>query len=217
MTTEFQKWQFSGSGKLFSLLLIGLICLSSCKEKVKSNEPIKDPTLKLTTEAPERIGLLKGTDAPIHSQIDCENSYTYNAIQICSKPHPEYNGYVLSVTDFNADISFEIGTESSCFFLGMSHELILVDTGTGQARGLEIFDIKGKLLFEGSYMNEPTIEDDSLFYWSQIDQNELEKLPACADSMKESEFTIGFIAQNKLNLKTLSNSRTGKVDCQFFE
>ena len=209
---------FRGLFKGLSLVIIvSAIGLSACKKKDEKKGPFNDPTLNLKTTNPESLGLLKGTDEPVFSQIDCENSYTYGMVQICSKPHPEYNGSVIGVTNFDEDINFEIGTTDSCFFLGMVHNLILIDTGTGQFRGLEIYDTMGKRQFQSSYINELLLENEHLFYWDEIDQTQLEETPACSEQFENSEFRLGYIAQTQLNLKTLVSESTGKIDCQPFE
>lgn len=196
-----------------SMLLIGM---SSCRNKTsEQSEQISED--RISPVEPETVGLIKGTDSPMYDPYSCEANYIFGNIEICSDNHSENNGNVLTVVNYSTDSKFKIGEQEGCFFKGMINDKIIVDTGTSNVRGLVIYDLSGKLLFETTYMNDLNIDGDFLIYWTPFDIDYVQTKPDCADSWEHGETTLGFIAEYKLDLKNMMTNSTGEIDCQYME
>ena len=172
---------------------------------------------RISEVLPENVGLLKGTDSPMYDPYTCDDNYIFGYIEICSIRHSDQNGNVLTILNSGNNSSFKIGEKESCFFKGLIDDKILVDTGTSNVRGLAIYDLSGKLLFETTYMNDISINGNQLVYWTPFDIDYVPEKPDCADSWEHGEDTLGFIAEYKLELNTMISNSTGEIDCQFME
>ncbi len=188
------------------MLLILLVCWS-CKERTEK--------IILKNEAPEKFGLLKYSDSVATSMDSTITKFNYNSIVIDVEKHPSYNGDIVTVT--TPSTTFEIGVEYGCFFKGLVNDLVIIDTGTGQSRGLEIYSATGELVLDTEYINELQIEGQLLIFWSSIDPETVEILPDCFTNNENTQFSIGLISKNLFIFRTRSLQYSNDIDCQFYE
>jgi len=196
-------------GKILPLIVM-IVCVNiivSCK---------KESTVKqLNFVSPETFGLLKNADSVSLVQDSTSMTYSYRNFSIKVVPHPSFNGDLVTVS--NDSKSFDIGTKYSCFFKGVYSDHIIIDTGTGQSRGLELYDTHGELVFNTEYLNDLELDGDNLIYWSSVETEAVLEKPDCFNENQNSDFSIGLIQKQSYSLKSHKVKKTNIIDCQFYE
>lgn len=118
------------------------------------------------------------------------------------------------------DLDFFIGIEWSEFYLGLTGDFLLLDSGTGPGiRGLIIYDLsKREKVFTDGYESYPyqsavTIQENSLIYWTGTD---IEPTPENCPELEYWESAgLGAVIETKvkLDLSTLTKVELGEHQC----
>ena len=107
--------------------------------------------------------------------------------------------------------------EGDNFFFGVYDDFLFIDNGTGQQRGLDIYDLfKKKKVYSDNYAEPISLDKDQrLTYYEDVEEKKLKKKPDCpeAEKWKADSMGVGYEEKVSLDLKTLKLDRSGVVRC----
>ncbi len=218
--------------KYLNTITIAIVLFSCQTEPLKIEQDKKDSLIKtveaetIIKEKPVDESTRCGAESIIENSdkyYDCEDYedsivFYYDNYVVNTQQHQEYNGYVVSVTDKVTNSYLEIGTEESCFFMGMFKQYIIIDEGTGQMRTVKIYDSnRQEMIFSSSYVGELIIKENELFFNDQIEITDTALIPECSKELQGMEYGIGYIENLIYSFTQQELSRTGNYECCYFE
>jgi hypothetical protein len=121
-------------------------------------------------------------------------------------------GEIVSAKNLRNNQTFVVTEPGGWFFTVIDNKLIL-DVGTGASiRNLNVFDIdKKEKVFDSQYYSTFEVEDNTIRYRTQITIDDKSKQPKCPQDGN------GFVEEHILALATMQDTKTGKVECVYFE
>jgi len=161
-----------------------------------------------------------GTDS---CNISIDNKsiiYDYSSYKVIVKGNTNAVGENIQVYN-NQDIEFlNLGNGMYYFFLGIVDDFLILDSGTGSARGLHVIDlISSKEIFTASnYGPDVEILDSKLIFYDKVEIiNEKDK-PECSQDLINIGYEfLGYSEKQIYDLNKKELFRTGIYKCQYFE
>lgn len=229
---KYHKW-IAALGAALLLVVVGLgLSMSSIKQQKQKKE---DSSLNLimqgelqTTPSPTSIPTQSVVPVPTpdYGEIVCHENEKYFVV-VGNGKTPGFLVKYKTAGDqrFECrwavnDADFVIGIEWSEFYLGLTSDFLLLDSGTGPGiRGLIIYDLsKREKVFTDGYESYPyqsavTIQENSLIYWTGTD---IEPTPENCPELEYWESAgLGAVVETrvKLNLSTLTKVELGEHQC----
>lgn len=113
------------------------------------------------------------------------------------------------------EADFEIKNEWAEYYLDLTNDFLVLDSGTGPPpRGLIVYDlVKHKKVFEDSYSEPITIQGNVITYWSSLD---IEATPQNCEKLAEYSsmgFGAGIEAFVSVDLTNLTKKELGEYRC----
>jgi hypothetical protein len=216
---------------LFVALGLGLYfgLVTQKQEPASSDRQIPEKTTITPSPMPTTTLSSSPSSTPKDDEIECHENDTYFVV-VGNGNHPGFLVKYKTTSDQNiectytvGDTDFEIGIEWAEYYLGLTGDFLLLDSGTGPPpRGLIIYDLaKRKKVFTDSYdlfYDRPSftpliIQDASLIYWSPKDEEVTAQ--NCPEKAEYESGGLGTIIEAKveLYLSTLSKQELGEYRC----